>query len=348
MIIHNFKLTCRQLAKNKAHSFLGIASFAFGFAVCLVIALFIQHELTMDTCFENFQRIYRLINDESSAVHLVYKDKDIYLENYPEIEMVCPVEYHGGWARPVYTGEKSVYIHSSIATDSSFFKVFSIPIVKSISENPFEHPNSAVLTESCANLLFGKSDPLGREITFDNDKVLVVSAMMKDFPKNASLHADILLSVDNEPIRASFVGDGNGNYNYSVNLYAMLYEAASPLQLRQKMNDTLKDLGAVVPHIRLQRLDNIYLDQPMRGNDNKTGNLGMIFLFGAIGLLILVLSLINYINFILSLQLKKLEEIGIKKTSGAGFAAFLIALLTMSWQAFRAAKADPVEALRYE
>ena len=157
MITSDFKLTFRQLGKNKAHSFLGIASFGFGFAVCLLIALFIQHELTMDACFDNYQRIYRLANDENNRVHMVYKDKDIYLENYPEIEMVCPVEYHAGWARPVFTGEKSVYIHSSVATDSTFFTVFSIPIIKSVSENPLAHPSSAVITESCAELLFGKN-----------------------------------------------------------------------------------------------------------------------------------------------------------------------------------------------
>ena len=324
MLTHEFKLTFRQLAKNKIHSFLGIAGFAFGFAVCLIIALFIQHELAIDTCFANHQRIYRLINDESQAVHLVYKDKDIYLQNYPEIETVCPMEYHPNWARPVFTGEKSVYIHNSIATDSTFFKVFSIPITKNISDNPFEHPGSAVLTESCARLLFDDNDPLGKEITFDNDKQLMVSAVIPDFPENASINADILLNANNESIRASFVGDGHGNYNYSVNFYAMLYESASVTQLTQKMNDSLEELGAVIPHIAFQRLDKIYLGKPLQGNDNKTGNPAMIILFGAIGLLILVLSLINYINFILSLQLKKLKEIGIKKTSGAGFSQLII------------------------
>jgi putative ABC transport system permease protein len=125
-----FKFAFRNLLKNKIHSFLGISSFAFGFAVCLVIALFIQHELTMDTCFENHHRIYKLANDDNSSVHMVYKDKDIYLENFPEIELVCPVESHRGWSRPVYTGEKSVYIQNSIATDSSFLQVFSIPIIE--------------------------------------------------------------------------------------------------------------------------------------------------------------------------------------------------------------------------
>ncbi|MBN1480736.1 ABC transporter permease [candidate division KSB1 bacterium] len=321
-MIHNFKLTVRQLAKNKLYSFLGIAGFAFGFAVCLVIGLFIQFELTMDRCFDNHSRIYRL-NDAGHSVHMVYKDKDIYIENYPEIELVCPVEYHAGWSRPVFTGEKSVYIQNSITTDSTFFEVFTIPILKSTARNPLEHPSSAVITESCANILFGDKDPLNQEITFDNDKLLMVSAIIPDFPENASLHADILLSAENELIRGSYTGDGNNGWNYSVNFYALLVESASPLLLEQKMKNTLKQLGAAVPNVRLQALDQSYLDQPLEGDGNKTGNPALIILFGTIGLLILVLSMINHINFILSLQLKKLKEIGIKKTSGAGLMQLL-------------------------
>ena len=326
-MIHNFKLTFRQLAKNKTHSFLGISGFAFGFAVCLIIALFIHFELTMDRCFDNHSRIYRL-NDAGHSVHMVYKDKDIYRENYPEIELICPVEYHAGWSRPVFTGEKSVYIENSITTDSTFFAVFSIPILKSTSRNPLAHPSSAVLTESCADMLFGEDDPLGQEITFDNDKLLMISAIIPDFPENASLRADILLSTKNESIRGSYTGDGNDGWNYSVNFYALLVESASPLLLEQKMKNTLKQLGAVVPNVQLQALNQIYLDQPLEGDGNTSGNSALIILFGAIGLLILFLSIINHINFILSLQLKKLKEIGIKKTSGAGFAQLMSHYLT--------------------
>jgi putative ABC transport system permease protein len=318
MIIHDLKLSFRQLTKNKVHSFLGIVSFAFGFAVCLIIALLVYHELTIDTCFENHHRIYRLVNAERNSVYMIYQDTDILRENYPEIEKLCPIESHARWARPVYTGEKSVYIHSTITTDNSFFDVFQIPIVKSLSKNPLSQPEYAVLTESGANLLFGNEDPLGKQITLDNDKLLMVSAVIKDFPENASIKADILLSVTNKSIRGSSIRRDNEWY-YSVGFYAMLFETASVKELTQKMNDTLEGLGAKIHQVKLQRLDEIYLGKPVNGNDNKAGNSVMLAMFGAIGLLILVLSVINHINFILSFQLKKLKEIGIKKTSGASF-----------------------------
>ena len=318
MIIHDLKLSFRQLTKNKVHSFLGIAGFAFGFAVCLVIGMFLNHELTMDTCFKNHERIYRLSNAESNSVDMFYDDKDILRENYPDIEKVCPVEYHAGWARPVYTGEKSVYFHSSITTDSSFFDMFSIVIIKSISKNPLRHPEYVVLTESGAHNLFGRENPLGKQITLDNDKLLMVSAVIKDFPENATIKADLLLSAENKSIRESYIGTGKKGYGYSANLYVMLYKPYLAQQLAQKMNNTLEKLGAAITKVKLQKMDEIYLGEPMEGNDNKTGNPVLLMMFGAIGLLILILSVINHINFILSLQLKKLKEIGIKKTSGAG------------------------------
>ena len=319
MIIHDLKLTFRQLAKNKTYSFLGIAGFAFGFAVCLVIALFIHHELTVDTCFKKHERIFRVLDNKRNSVYMAYNDKDIYLENYPEIEKLCPIEYHAEWARPVQVGKKAVYINGSIATDSTFFDVFSIPVIKSISENPLAEPSYAVLTESGAADLFGNENPLGKQLIIDNDKLLIVSGVIPDFPENASIKADILLNTENEQIRASFTGDGKGGMNYAVNFYALLYESSSPRQLKQKMNNTLEKLGAVTPSIDLQRLDQIYLAQSINGNSNKSGNVVLLIMFAAIGLMILILSLINNINFIFSLQLKKLKEIGIKKTSGAGF-----------------------------
>ena len=327
MIINDLKLTLRQLTKNKTYSFLGIAGYAFGFAVCLVIALFVHHELTMDTSFKNHNRIFRLIDNKNNSVYMAYNDKDLYLENYPEIEKICPVEYHSDWARPVQIGEKAVYIKGSITTDSTFFDVFSVPILRSISENPLGELNYAVLTESGVAHLFGNDNPLGKQLIIDNDKLLIVSAVIPDFPENASIKADILLSTENEQIRASFTGDGKGGTNYAVDFYALLYDSALSKQLTQKMNGTLEKLGAVISSIDLQRLDQIYLARSINGNSNKSGNLILLIMFAVIGLLILILSLINNINFIFSFQLKKLKEIGIKKTSGAGFKQLIVSYL---------------------
>jgi len=319
MLVHNLKLIFRQLAKNKLHTSLAIVGFAFGSAVCLIIALFIHYELTMDTSFKNHKRIYRLIDEEHNRVRMVYDDMNLLRENYPEIEEICPVEYHAEWARPVYTGEKSVYIRGSITTDSTFFDLFSIPIIKSVSANPFKHPSSVVLTESGAALLFGDEDPLGKQITLDNDKRLMVSGVIPDFPENSSMKADILLNAENESIRASHMGDGKGGWNYSVNIYALLHEKTDPGQLTAKMNRTLAALGTAAVRVGMQRLDSIYLGRPIQGNDHKSGNSLLLIMFGAIGLLLLALSMINHITFILSFQLKKLKEIGIRKTNGAGF-----------------------------
>ena len=74
MIIHNFKLAIRKLKNNKLHAFLGITSFAVGFAVCIIIGLYIHNELTVDTCFKNHNRIFRVIDSNQGNVYIDYSD----------------------------------------------------------------------------------------------------------------------------------------------------------------------------------------------------------------------------------------------------------------------------------
>lgn len=319
MFLHNLKLILRQLAKNKVHSFLGITSIAFGFAVSFVIALFIHHEFTMDSIYPNRERVYEVVDPELKRARMYHDDRYYLAENFPEIEEVCAAEFHGQWARPVYTGERPFYLKSSITTDNSFFRLFSIEIIEKIAEEPFSQRNSVVLTQSAAKLLFGDSNPLGREITIDRVDTVFVSAVIADFHEKSSIDAQILLNSENVDIRASYMGDRNGFDRYSTSLYLLLKEHASKDALIVKIRENLDELKTQMRDFDLIRLDEIYMGEPHVGTGHAIGSPALVLLFGIVGGLLLSLSVINHITFILSYQMKKLKEIGIKKTSGAGF-----------------------------
>lgn len=322
MFLHNLKLVFRQLKKNKLHSYIGIGSFAVGITICLIIGLFVYNELTVDTCFRNHKNIYRLIEAKphnAEKVWIDYDEKDVFLKSYPEISAVCPVEMHTSGNLPIFTGERSLYIKGFITTDSSFFDMFSIQIVRSIAKNPLSDQNSVVLTETTAKQLFGSDNPLGKQITLNANNDMIVSAIIKDFPENASIKANILLNAENKTIRASYCGDEKGGYYYTVNLYFLLNPKTSSTALTKKINNFSRQLGIREKTIRLQALDDIYLDPQIDGNDNRAGSVTIIALFSAIGLLILFLSVVNHVNFVFSNQLVRLKEIGVKKTIGASF-----------------------------
>jgi putative ABC transport system permease protein len=317
MILHNFKMALRKLKNNKLHAFLGITSFAVGFAVCIIIGLFIYNELTVDTCFKNHKKIFRVIDEERGRVYIDYNDCDIFLSNYPEIKAVCPLEMHTNWDRTLIANDKSIYMNKIIATNNSFFDMFSVQVVKCLSATPLSQIDAAVLTESSAKRLYGDENPLGKQIILDDGKELFINAIIKDFPVNTSIKVNMILNTENKDIRASHCGDGKGGWYYVVNLYLLLNENASPEVLTEKINNTIGQTGTRAKEIELQALTDIYLDSPITGTDNIIGNPIIVGLFGVIGLLILILSIINHINFLLSLQLTRLKEIGIKKTSGA-------------------------------
>jgi putative ABC transport system permease protein len=322
MFLHNLKLVLRQLNNNKLHSFIGISSFTIGITICLLIGLFIYNELTVDTCFKKHKNIYRMIKAKphnTEKVYIDYDEKDVFLKSFPGISSVCPVEMSTDWNRAIFTGERSLYIKGFITTDNSFFDMFSIQIVRSISKNPLDNENSVVLTETTAKQIFGNDNPLGKQITLNANNDLIVSAIIKDFPENASIKANVLLNAENKSIRASYCDDGNGGWYYAVNLYMLLDPITSSTSLTENINNTTKQLGIRESQVRLQALDDIYLDPHIEGSDNQAGSVIMIALFSAIGLLILFLSVVNHINVVLSNQLARLKEIGVNKTIGASF-----------------------------
>jgi putative ABC transport system permease protein len=328
MIIYNLILTFRRLKKNKLHSILGILSFTIGFAICLTIGLYLYNELTVDTCFEKHEQIYRMINfrgqNINDNVYIDYKDINIFLDNFPEISAICPIELNMKWNRPLKTEEKSLYMTGFITTNNSFFDIFSVPVIESLSENPFMDIHSAVITESASKNLFGTNNPLGKQITLDDNKELFISAIIGDFPVNASIKANIILNAENQAVRASHCGDGKGGWYYSPSVYILLNKNTSAKELTKKINDSIDRLGTREKGIKLQALTDIYLGRHVDGSKNKAGSILMILMFSAISILILFLSIINHINFNLSLQLTKLKEIGIKKTSGAQFGHLLV------------------------
>lgn len=322
MIKTNLKLSFRGLRKNRFYSILGISGFALGFAICIIIGLYIYNELTFDNCFENNNRIYRIINvneHQRISTRLDYNNKDIFIDKYPEIEKICPVNISTNWERPFVADEKPFFAKGFLTTTNDFFNIFQIKIIKSVSDQPFSEINSIILTESMSKRLFGDINSLGKELILDGDKVLNVSAIIEDFPSNSSLQANLLFNAENKDIRASFSGDGKGNYYYSVNQYILVKESSSANDLQEKINRTLPDYNTRTKKVELQPMSKIYLAKYIEGNQNLSGSIFSILVFAAIALLILILSIINQVNFTISLQYSKLKEIGIKKTVGANF-----------------------------
>jgi putative ABC transport system permease protein len=317
MLLYNLKLVFRNLLKNKLYSFLSITGFAVGFAVCIVIALYAYNEYTVDHSYQSYNRIYRLIDEKKKRCTSDYNLNAILASNNPEVESACPFECESTYEFPVKYFNRYVKSVGAISTNNDFFKVFSLRIIKSMAKDPFADKKSVIITESLAKKLFGKDeDPLGKSINIFCEFDAIISAISEDLPINISIAATVFLNSENEQYRFNKSCSNHHCIN-PVNHYLLLSKEANSSDFAKKLNQNISSYKFAIDSIGLQKLSEIYLKSSFKDNDNLQGNKNLTIVFIAIGVLIMMLSTINYLNYNLSLQYSKLREIGIKRINGA-------------------------------
>ncbi|QGY44674.1 FtsX-like permease family protein [Maribellus comscasis] len=318
MIRFKLKLAVRNLLKNKLYTSLIIGGFAVGFTACILIALFYNAEHNVDKHFANYDNIFRLYDAKEDKAGLDYKLNTILSENYPDIEETCPL----GFAYFPFTlkdAETKDYIRANylVSTNNNFFDVFSQEIVAGVADKPFSQNNSAVLTESLAKKLFGDKNPLGRTVK-EEFFTATVTAVMKDLPENSSFKAEILLNSENKEFQMAQECNG-GVCIFPVEHFLLLKNGTKPNEFAEKLNSSIGQF-TTTDSLALQNITDIYLSTKKLGwaDEHTKGNSKMLMVFLSIGILIILLSSINYLNYTISMQYAKLKEIGINKTNGAG------------------------------
>lgn len=322
MNTHNIKLTLRSLSRNKLYSLLSISGFAVGFAVCILTALYIFSEFTKDHCFPEYERIVRVIDTKNKYCNLDYKLNDELKDKYPEIESSCPLELETGWDIKVRTDAIFTRFQGMICTTNDFFTLFPLKVLKSAGKFPFTGMESVVLTESMAKRLFNNVDPIGKSIEIKDILQGQVSAVIEDFPAASGMQASMLINSANKKLRLSQNCNNNVCMN-PTNHFLLLRKGADLSALQSKINRNILKKYPEIGKIGFQRLADIYFDPPLDGNSISTGNKSLVWVFFSIGLVVLLLSTINFLNFYLSMQFTKLREIGIKKINGASYGQLL-------------------------
>ncbi|MBK6285187.1 MAG: ABC transporter permease [Draconibacterium sp.] len=178
--------------------------------------------------------------------------------------------------------------------------------------------NSAVISESLAKKLFGDKDPIGRTVK-EEFYTATVTAVMKDLPTNSSFQAELLLNSENKDFQMSQECN-DGVCIYPTEHFLLLKNGVNQAQLAEKINTSIKQFNTTTDSLSLQNLSEIYLSPVKLGwtDDHSKGNSKMLVVFLSIGILIILLSSINYLNYTVSMQYAKMKEIGINKTNGAG------------------------------
>ncbi len=320
MIRFNLKLAIRNLLKSKFYSILIIGGFSIGFAACILIGLYYYSEHSVNKGFANYKQIYRLYDEEDKECKLDYEMFPVLTENYPEIEQACPIDYHGGFEFSIVDEQEHVdtRVDNIISTNNNFFTLFNPHVISSLSNTPFSGNESVVITETVAKRMYGDKNPIGQQITIFNTFKATITAVIEDIPENSSFKAEVILNSENENFRLSR-NCNNGNCINLTNHYIQLRNDVDVNQFAERLNQTIGNYGFNQKKLELQNLADIYLSSFWVDDTHFKGNSKMLTIFLFIAILILILSSINYLNYVVSVQYSKLKETGINKTVGAGW-----------------------------
>lgn len=331
MIRNYFKIAWRNLLKHKTNNFLNIAGLALGVACCLLISFYVTEELSYDKGFKDSDSIYRITRENfgDNAKHWAATAPPLassIKEYLPEVSEVTRLSYVN--TRVLSSSDKKFEEKDGYYADANFLSVFGMKLEHGDTGKALADVNTIVLTTPMAKKYFGDKEPIGQMIKMvhGGDEILLrVTGVFEPVPFNTHFKFDYLVSM---PTMNNVVGDAmnsktwSGFYTYvkvreDASLKAM--EAKVPSFLLKFYADQGKSEKQILADgtIHFQPISDIHLHSKLEKEMTPNGDIRYVYIFSFTALLILFIACINFINLSTVQALKRIKEIGVRKTIGA-------------------------------
>ena len=327
----------RFLKRLNGFVILNISGLALGLASVIFISLWIKNELSYDRFNEKADRIYRvesLLNftGEPFVWTVVPGPAPAAMkEDFPEIEE--SVIMKSGYQDAIDVNGELFNADNLYYSTDSYFQIFTRGLLYGSPGNLLEVSGSVVISRRIAEKLYGNENPVGKTMLLNNDEQLTVTGVMENPRPNSHLKIDYLISFSSY-MKSGQYSDYWGTFNYIC--YILLKEGADGALLNDKLDGYIqsKDKGRA-GRLFLNPLTRIYL-YPNPGFDSmvypskENSPISKVILFGLIGILLLVIASINFINLSTAYATERSKEIGIRKVNGAGRNNLVVQLFTES------------------
>jgi putative ABC transport system permease protein len=328
MFINYLKIAWRNTLHNKVYSMLNILGLAAGMAVALLIGLWVTNQYSYDRFLPGYKQLYQVEmnltsqhNGTSTQTSIALPLTDVLKKEIPGIQYVAEADNIGRMNHGLLVGDKKLYMEGG-AAGPEFFKIFQYPFIKGNANSALKDLYSIVLTESTAKALFGDADPMGKNVRFDNSQNMTVTGVIRDVPANATLQFNYLVPFAYSEATQDWIKDGRTKWTYnSFSAYVALepgvtYEQIAP-KIRDIVNKRSPEMQSLKPEVIMHPLKDWHLYNDFKNGKAVGGFVEYVRLFSIIGMLVLAIACINFMNLSTARSEKRAREVGVRKAIGS-------------------------------
>ena len=354
MFRNYIKTAFRNLFKSKSFAAINVLGLAVGMTVFLLIAQYIKFEHSYEDFIPNRENIYRV------ALR-TYRNNELILasaENYPAVGPTLKNELPDvlGFARLYNLGYKNNVIityenakpepiafkqRRFLYADSSFLSMMGYEMLSGNARIALADPFTAVVSEKYAQLYFGKEDPIGKTLHMHdddaNDELVKITGVFKDLPGNTHLKFDILFSY--KTLFGRYNNKGYARYDQSwmredMYTFIQLKPGTDPNILESKFPGIVSKYKPRLKEanekqvLSLQPLESIHLNSDLAEEPEANGNASIVLFISLIGVFVLIIAWINYINLSTANAIGRAKEVGVRKAAGAFRHQLIVQFLT--------------------
>lgn len=328
MIRNYLKIAWRNIVKQKLFSLINITGLAVGLAVCMMIMLYVAHEMSYDRFHKNASRIFipnASIKINGNALNMDYTSfttGEYVKENEPAVEDYSRAfSYHNTTIVSVPTAPEAKFAEKNLLfADPNFFTFFSFQLLSGQPEHLLDRPFTVVLSNDMAHKYFGEENPVGKSIVIKTDSTYTyqVTGVAQNNPSNSTITFNFIAS--NQSLmrmknNKEYLGDQPFT-NGSFTTYLLL-KNEDTAKLSRDMDALVKKHEKGTPFADMRIVFSSLVSQHLDSNFGDTSNLKYLKIFPLVALLILVLALVNYMSLSTAKATLRAKEVGVRKVSGA-------------------------------
>ena len=323
MFKNYLKIALRNLQRHKGYSFINIAGFAIGMAVCLLILIYVRHELSYDKYHKDGDRIYRIMQDiRTQTSNRLFAPVSPMVaptlkSEFPQIENAARALPTG--PRLVKREEKIFYESRFMFADQDLLDVLTIPLIWGDSKEALTRPQTLVISKRMALKYFGHDNPVGQTLEINQQKYEITGVAV-NHPENTHLKYDLIASMETL-----------ADWSEMANWYSTMFYT----YLKVRPNVNMEEFSQQVTHLAdkyvgerlaprgisynyfLQSLSGLHLHSPVRYDVEPSGNSAYVYIFSFVGFFILLIACLNFMNLSTSRSTKRAKEVGLRKVVGA-------------------------------